>query len=148
MPASLELLPRKEFILTLSDGSTIPGKFGTWALKRFGDKRNMGLAQLAEAFVKQRKNVDGSPMFQKNEKDEDVPVYDISMNDMIDYIICACEYKARLSNEKTFTFNEVTFCNWVDDYTMDTNEDGVIMKLYSHATSSEKKSNDNPPADN
>lgn len=141
MPAGLQLLPRKEFIITLEDGTQVPGQFGTWALKKFSDKRNMGLSEVIQTFLKQRKNTDGSLMVDENNE----PIYDLSLTDSIDFIICACEYKARINNEKNFTFNEVLFCKWIDDYTYATGEVGVLMKLYAHSASEQKKTESNEP---
>lgn len=133
MAASLKLLPRKEFIITLENGDEVNGQFGTWALKRFGDKRNVGLSGIIDSILKEKKNPDGTAVLIEGEKQ-----YDISINDMIDLIVCACEYKARQAGKK-FTFDDLQFCKWMDDYTFETKEEGVLAKLYLHSSSLESE---------
>lgn len=90
--ASINLLPRKEFEITLIDGTIIKGQFGTWSLQRFCDKRDkLSLGQL-----------------QLLKPD------DYTIGDMVDMILCAVEYKARKENAP-FSFTDVHCCSWIDE---------------------------------
>lgn len=88
--ASLNLLPRKEFEITLDDGAIIKGQFGTWALKRFCDKQGYTLNQAG------------------------IKLGDPSMSDIVEYILCAIEYCCR-KVPKEFTYNDVNACSWIDE---------------------------------
>lgn len=120
MPAKLDLLPRKVFELTLEDGTVIQGQFGTWALKRFGQKKNLGLVKLMEVF-----------------KD------DPKIDDMLEFVLCAIEYKEREAG-KPLTFNDLKLCKWLDDYTAEAGDEGVLAKLFNHATSEEPEKKTEP----
>ena len=111
----LELLPRKAFELTLSDGTKVQGQFGTWALSRFGQKRKLGLNDLMAVFSE-------NPQ----------------LSDMIDFVLCAVEYKERQTGLPA-TFNDLKFAQWIDDYTAATGEPGVLMVLFNHASREEDK---------
>ena len=86
----LDLLPRKEFEITLEDGTIIKGQFGTWALKRFCTRRNYSLN---EAGVK---------------------LSDPGMDDIVDYILSAVEYAARKENAP-FSYTDLHVCEWIDE---------------------------------
>lgn len=110
----LDLLPRKVFELTLEDGTVIQGQFGTWALSRFGEKKNLGLSQMLDFF--------------RN---------DAKLKDMLDFVLCAIEYKERES-KKPLTFDDMKLCKWLDDYTEETGEEGTLSKLFNHASPDDK----------
>jgi len=114
MSANLKLLPRKEFEITLSDGTTVKGKFGTWSLQRFGDKKKMGLKQIIESFSSEMK-----------------------LSDMLDFIVCAVEYVEQREKKPPF-FNTMILCEWIDDYTAVSGNDGVITTLFTHSSSSDE----------
>lgn len=115
--ASLDLLPRKEFQLTLDDGTIVKGQFGTWALARFGQKKKLGLSGILDVF-------NDSPQIM----------------DMIEFIICAIEYKERQAGVQPF-INEIRLSKWVDDYADASGEIGVLTKLFNHSAgeNTEKK---------
>lgn len=115
MTASLTLLPRKEFELTLKDGAKVQGQFGVWSLKRFGEKKKLGLTKVMELFGE-----------------------DASLGDMIDFVLCAVEYKDRQAN-RPVSMTDVSLCQWFDDYTEDTGEAGVLMMLFAHSGSENKE---------
>jgi len=142
MGANLQLLPRKEFAICLSDGTEIKGKFGTWAMKRFCDKRNIGLTQMMQRFTIEQKNPDGSAVVDQQGN----IIYDIALSEVIDLILCAIEYAARRENKK-FTLTDVQFCDWMDEYMHDTGESGVIAKIYLHSLDEQKKSENQPQGD-
>lgn len=136
MPANLNLLPRKEFELTLSDGTIVKGQFGTWALARFGKKKNLGLDQIFQLFYKPEVGEDGKVVNTAHPQ----------ITDMIDFILSAVEYKEREAGE-ALTFNDLKLSKWVDDYNHETGTPGVVMILFNHASSEdngEKKSDLNP----
>lgn len=87
MSATVNLLPRKEFEITLEDGTVIKGQFGTWALKRFCDKNKVGLNEAGTALQ--------------------------TLGGIIDYLLCAVEYKARLGGDP-FSFSDIHACQWAD----------------------------------
>ena len=87
--ATINLLPRKEFEITLEDGSVIKGQFGTWALKRFCDKQKLSLSEAGNQL--------GNP----------------SLTTITDYILSAVEYTAR-KNKSEFSFTDVHVCDWID----------------------------------
>jgi hypothetical protein len=113
MPAKLDLLHRKVFSLTLSDGTIVEGQFGTWALARFGQKKKLSLSQIITLF--------------------DEP----QVMDLIEWVLCALEYKEREAGKPPF-MNELKLSKWIDDYTADSGEPGVLMKLWTHSNESEK----------
>ena len=85
--ASINLLPRKEFEITLDDGTLVKGQFGTWALKRFCDKNKVGLNEAGAALQ--------------------------TLGGIIEYILCAVEYSARLSSQP-FSYTDIHGCQWAD----------------------------------
>jgi hypothetical protein len=125
MPAKLELLPRKCFSLTLTDGTVVNGQFGTWALSRFGQKKKLSLPKVIELFEEPQ------------------------TMDIIEFVLCAIEYKERQSKQPLF-MDDLKLCAWIDDYAAETGETGILIKLWAHANStdapdipeSEKKTED------
>ena len=102
----LNLLPRKEFEIILSDGSTHAGKLGTWALARFGQKRKLNLPGVAALLAEE------------------------NIMDILELIVCSVEGKARETGQP-IKFNEVLLANWVDDYQADHKESG-FGKLWNY----------------
>ena len=84
----VNLLPRKEFEVTLTDGTVIKGQFGTWAMKRFCDKKGLGLSEAGTALT--------------------------TLGGLVDYLLCAVEYSARKTGSQ-FSYTDVHACDWVDD---------------------------------
>lgn len=121
--ASLDLLPRKVFEITLGDGKKITGQFGTWTLKRFCDKSKLSLKHLNDKFVNEGTN----------------------LTDTVSMLLCAVEYVC-LKNKEPFTYTDIEACDWIDEL------GGVysipVSNLFNHAASelkdeapdSEKKS--------
>lgn len=91
---SLNLLPRKEFEITLNSGDTIKGKYGTWAAKRFCDKQNLSIVQFIEKFGEVSK---------------------LSFNDIVLLILCSVEYAWRKENRGAFVYSDVDACEWVEE---------------------------------
>lgn len=89
MQATINLLPRKCFEITLEDGAVIKGQFGTWALKRFCDKLKLSLTEVGERL--------GNP----------------GLGDMVEYILSAVEFAARKEGA-AFSFTDVHACEWID----------------------------------
>jgi len=120
MSATIELLPRKEFRITLESGNTISGKFGTWALKRFCSKKNISLSQAAEMFL------------------------NTTVDDLVDYILSAVEQSFREAKTGTaFPYNDVDVCAWIDEL------GGVgaasVTSLFNHAGDAEPEKKSNEP---
>lgn len=86
--ATLNLLPRKHFEITLSDKTVISGQFSTWALKRFCDKKNILLSE-------------AQPKLQ-------------DLSGFTDYLLCAVEGVSRLSGQP-FIYTDVQACLWIDE---------------------------------
>ena len=119
----IRLLPRKMFELVNDDGSIFAsGKFGTWALARFGEKRKLPLAQITEAFGE-----------------------GLQIKDMIDFILCAIEDRERFQG-KPMTLTDVKLCEWTDDYDEVNGPMSAMTMLYQHASDKidEKKSDPQP----
>lgn len=107
--ATIELLPRKEFKIVI-DTQVIPGKFGTWALKRFCGKKGYSLQQLGEALSK-----------------------NLSIDDMVEFILCAVEQSFReLKTKEAFPYNDVDACMWVDEMGGISGVD--VSRLFAHAS--------------
>lgn len=104
--ATITLLPRKEFEITLTDGTIIKGQFGTWALKRFCQRRGYSLN---EAGVK---------------------LSDPSLDDIVDYILSAVEYSARKENAP-FSYTDVHICEWIDE--MGGMQSDAFASLFRHS---------------
>lgn len=117
--ATLNTLPRKEFEITLDDGTIIKGQFGTWALKRFCDKRGYTLQQLQDAFTS-----------------------NISMSDILEFVLCAVEQKARQTGE-TFSFTDVHAGMWLDELGGMNGE--KFSKLFNHARDESEKKTEGLP---
>ena len=110
----IDLKPRKEFVINLPDGKAIPGKFGTWSLKRFCSKKNYSLSQLGEALTK-----------------------NLSIDDMVEFILCAVEQSFReLKTKESFPFSDVDVCGWVDEMGGIGSEE--VTKLFNHAADEKK----------
>lgn len=88
MPATVNLLPRKAFEITLEDGTIIKGQFGTWALKRFCDKNKVGLTEAGTALQ--------------------------TLGGIVDYLLSAVEYVARLGGHP-FSYTDIHVCQWADE---------------------------------
>lgn len=86
--ATLNLLPRKEFEITLDDGKVIKGKFGTWALRRLTDKRGATL-QESGAILN-------------------------TLPGLLDYILYAVEYVSR-KNQQGFAYSDIDVSEWIDE---------------------------------
>jgi hypothetical protein len=135
MAAGLNLLPRQRFELILSDGSIIPGQFGTQSTALFGQRKNFTLSEIYKNFVIEQKDEQGNV------------AYDVRLHDIIEFILCACESAARLKGER-FNFTSSQLCQWVDDYTFDTGIPNVLITLYGHsvAQAKDEKKNQEQPA--
>lgn len=118
MATKLDLLPRKAFSLTLADGRVIEGQFSTWSWARFGQKRKMGLDALTELLTK-----------------------DPQVMDLIDFVVCAIEYKEREAKQPPFV-NEIVLSKFIDDYADEHKVKGVLMTLFNHAGDEEQKKSD------
>lgn len=104
--ASINLLLRKEFEITLNDGSVIKGQFGTWALRRYCDKMGYTLKTAGEHL--------GDP----------------GIGDILEYILAAVEYKARQTGAP-FSFTDVHVGSWIDELGGITGVD--FVKLFNHS---------------
>jgi len=124
--ASIQTLPRNKFIITLDDGSVINGQYGTWAYKRFCEKRGVKLPEAIE-------------QLKSYELHQDMTV-------LTDYIMSAVEQSFYEKNDTVFPYKEVHLCSWIDEL------GGVgsanFTKLVNPSesdTGDEKKSQENPP---
>lgn len=106
MPATINLLPRKEFEITLSDGTVISGQYTTWALKRYGEKLGLTLQQSGEQLT--------NP----------------GLNDMVEYLLSAVEYTAR-KNKQPFSYTDLQACDWIDD--MGGIQSLDLIRLFRHS---------------
>lgn len=106
MQATINLLPRKEFEITLEDGTIIKGQFGTWALKRFCDKQKLTLKQAGERL--------GDP----------------TLSDVVEYVLAAVEYTAR-KTQAPFSYSDIHVSDWIDQLGGIQSPD--FVKLFSHS---------------
>lgn len=118
--ATVNLLPRKEFEIVLDDGEKIPGRYGTWALKRFCDKRGLTLSGLNELL-----NLDT-----------------LTLDMVQDFILCAVEYAYR-ERKLPFEFTDIDSCGWIDQLG---GLQGVeYLRLSNHAYGDEEKKSPEKP---
>lgn len=103
--ATLNLLPRKCFEITLTDGSIIKGKFGTWALKRFCDKKSLTLEEAGEKLR--------------------------DLTGFTDYLLYAVEGVMRQSGEAC-PYTDVQCCDWIDQ--LGGLSSAVFLQLIAHTT--------------
>lgn len=119
--AKINLLPRKEFEITISDGSVVRGQYGTWALKRFCDKLGYSL------------------------KDAGAHLQDPSLDEVVQYVLSAVEYPYAKKGDKC-PYNDVDVCDWIDQ--VGGIQSAEFSKLFAHSAdednSQEKKTEDNP----
>lgn len=118
--AIINLLPRKEFEITISDGTVIRGQYGTWALKRFCDKFGFSLKQAGGH------------------------LQDPSLDEVVQYVLAAVEYPCAKKGEKC-AYNDVDACDWIDQ--LGGIQSADFVKLFSHSADedkTEKKTEDNP----
>jgi len=108
--AELNLLPSKEFEITLNSGEIIKGKFGTWAAKRFCDKLGLSI----------------SDFIQLQSGDT------LSFEHLCQTILCAVEYKSR-KDKKGFAYSDVDACEWIEELGGLGSE--KYTKLVNHASS-------------
>ncbi len=122
--AIINLLPRKEFEITLSDGTVIRGQYGTWALKRFCDKFGYSL------------------------KDAGTHLHDPSLDEVVQYVLAAVEYPFAKKGDKC-PYNDVDACDWIDQ--VGGIQSPEFAKLFGHSADDsgaeeQKKTEDNPPS--
>lgn len=101
--AEIKLLPRQEFEIVLNDGTVIPGKFGTWALRRLTDKHKLTLSE-------------GLPTLQ-------------TLGGLMDYIVFAVEYMTRKNKKDTF-YTDMDVSDWVDQ--LGGVQSGAFLSLVKH----------------
>lgn len=112
--AELKLLPKKEFEIILDNGKVIPGKFGTWAVKRYCDIKKIPFEELS-----------------KKEDNSDIPFFQ-RINDAVDLILAAVEYSFRL-NKKPFEYEQADGYEWMDQLSTD-----GLVNLLDHAAGEKK----------
>lgn len=108
--AKLDLLPRKEFVITLESGEKIMGKYSLWSVKRFCDKKKLTLSQLNDYL-----NADN-----------------IGLGDLCDIILGAVEHSQREAGQP-FKYTDFDVCNWIDELGGITSDD--YARLIAHAAS-------------
>ena len=116
--AKVDLLPRKEFTITLDSGEVIKGKYSLWAAKRFCDKKKLTLVNLFERLSEEN----------------------MTFDDLIENILCAVEH-CQKEEGLPFKYNDMDVCSWIEEMGGIGSED--YMKLSGHAFSEleeEKKS--------
>ena len=105
--ATIRLLPSQEFEITLIDDTVIKGRFNTWALGIFCEKKGLTLRAAGELLI--------NP----------------SLFDMLDYILSAVESKAR-DTGSPFSYNNVHAGSWVDQ--LGGIQGPEFTKLFNHAS--------------
>ena len=115
----IALLPRRTFQITLSSGEMVTGKFGTWALKRFCDRRKVTFDALEDKLA----NPD--------------------LGDIFDLFLAAVEqYCAETKQPCTYT--EIDAGAWIDDLGgLQSSDFLAIVKHFSSAYIVPAVENDN-----
>lgn len=90
--ASVSLLPRKEFEIHLDSGEVIKGKYSTWSVKRFCDRKKLPLSGL----------------------DTLLQADTATLDDVCLIILCAVEHTAREAG-KPFSYTDFHVCNWIEE---------------------------------
>ena len=109
MSAKIDLLPCKEFEITLNDGTVIKGQFGTWCLKRFCDRQKVTLSQFAA-----------------------MKADDYSFSHIVDMILSAVEHTAR-KLKQPFGYTDIDACDWIDQ--MGGAMSPLLVTLFNHQVS-------------
>lgn len=123
----INLLPRKEFEIKLSDGQIISGKFGTWAMKMFCIKKGVDIQEFGQFFaIRSDKNPEG------------LTVIEVVDNFAL-FLLCAVEYSVRKSG-KAFNYNEINAYDWIDEMGGTESED--FTKLVNLMSDEEAKESD------
>ncbi len=115
--ASINLLPRKEFEITLNSGEVIKGKYSLWSVKRFCDRKKMKLSEL-DTFMTQDS---------------------ITMDDVCLMILCAVEHCKREAG-LAFSYTDFHVCNWIEELGGLTSEGYVSLMNHAASEIEEKKS--------
>lgn len=89
----VELLPRKEFEFILDSGEVIKGKYGTWAAKRFCDKKQLSIVDYIERFADSSK---------------------LSFDDICLLLLCSVEYIHRKNVGGAFKYTDIDACEWLE----------------------------------
>jgi hypothetical protein len=113
--ATLNLLPRKEFEITLISGEVIKGKYSLWAVKRFCDKKGLSLKELQQRLTSEKTTFD----------------------DVIETVLCAVEHSQR-ENKKPFTYTDFDVCSWIEELGGMTSENYKLLQ--GHAASEMEES--------
>ena len=90
--AVINLLPRKEFEITLNSGEIIKGKFSLWSVKRYCDKRKLTLQQL----------------------ETQLKVENAEFEDICQMVLCAVEDASR-REKKGFAYTDQDVCDWIEE---------------------------------
>ena len=114
------LLPRKEIEFKLSDKTLIKGKYGTWAAKRFCDKKNLSIVDFIERFADTTK---------------------LSFDDISTLLLCAVEYVHRKEAKGPFPYSDVDACEWLEELGGIGSEEFVsLLNHFASELDPEKKS--------
>lgn len=85
----INLLPRKEFQITLEDGKVIAGRFGTYCLWRFCEKAKCTLEEIDQKFTNPQ------------------------IGDVFSLLLCAVEEVAQ-RNKAPFSYGNIDAADWID----------------------------------
>lgn len=92
--ATVDLLPQKVFVITLESGVQVKGKFGTWQMRRFCQRKgNIPLSKVQEILSAEQATLD----------------------DIILMILSAVEYYVVRVEGKPFTITDMDVCEWIDE---------------------------------
>jgi hypothetical protein len=108
--AELNLLPGKEFEITLNNGTVLKGKFSLWSVKRYCDKKKLSLQGLAEQMGQDK----------------------LDFEDITLMVLCAIEDISR-REKKGFAYTDQDACDWIEELGGITGE--KYTALMNHAKS-------------
>ncbi len=91
--AKIDLMPQKVFMITLESGLQIKGKFGTWQLKRFCQRKgNIPLSKVQEVLANDT----------------------VSLDDIVLMILSAVEYFS-VKQGVSCTYTDLDVSEWIDE---------------------------------
>lgn len=93
--AVLNTLPRNKFEIKLDDGGVIIGQYGTWAYKRFCDKRGIKLSEVSEALGALSQSLD--------------------LNIVTDFVLSAVEQSHYEKSNEPFPYTDIHLFAWIDE---------------------------------
>ncbi len=117
----VNLLPQKEFEITLNSGEIIRGQYNLYASKLFSDKKKLTLQELFELSSAEK----------------------LSLDDVCELLLCAVHGLAK-KEKRPFAYYDVHACDWIEE--LGGLSGDLFGKVMGHSNS-ELPKEDNAPDD-